>query len=436
MFIDNTGLQPGGQRGRPAQMGVYTRYLIRQHLWRILVAACLVLAIIMPIHIGSHVDDTWREAVGQGRSGLAAAALFVGLRATDVLAQIFPIAFVLAVLWSEISLSLSGRRLMTRVAGRSLAAGLPALFIVAGGAVVAQFLLDNYARPHSVLSLVERRLGNYDEYVTDENGEHGAWLAVGDDILQAGTFDRATHAFGKVKLYRFAADRTLREVLVAERAFPQPLADGFTWVLEDGFRADIAGPEQGTAADAQPTRHVSRFARERVDLAIDPLWVQFRGFKQFYLPLPDLARLARLTAIPADQPDYATALHLRFADALVPGLLCVLVIGAFLVTTARRSTLVAAGIGLVAAYFGVIASGAVGVLGQGRYISGPVAAWLSPLLLAVLCTAVIGKLLRMSALPDPSTLPRADQRSAVRPRGVTMAPGTDPAAAQPLESAS
>ena len=417
-------------------MGVYTRYLIRQHVWRIAVAVVLVLAIIMPIHVGGYVDDTWRAAAGQGRSGLAETAMFVGLRAADVLTQIFPIAFVLAVLWSEMSLSLSGRRLMTRVAGRSLAAGLPALFIVAGCAVATQFLLDNYARPHSVLSLVERQLGTYRQYVANETGAHGAWLAVGDDILQAGSFDRTAHAFGKVTLYRFAADRTLREVLVAERAFPQAREGGFAWILEDGFRADITEPGQpADGAPEQPKRHVTRFASQAVDLAIDPLWVQFRGFKPIYLPLSDLVRLARLTAIPADQPDYLTALHLRFARALVPGLVCVLVIGTFLAGSARRSTPVAAGIGLAAAYFGIVASGAVGVLGQGRYVSGPVAAWLSPLLLLVLCVFVVGKLLRMSAMPDPATLPRAGRRAAARQHAAAAAPGSDPAAVRPLESA-
>lgn len=415
-------------------MGVYTRYLIRQHLWRIVVASGLVLAIIMPIHVGADVDDTWQAAVAQGRSGLADTAVFVGLRAADVLAQIFPIAFVLAVLWSEISLSLSGRRLMTRVAGRSLAAGLPALFIMAGGSVAAQFLLDNYVRPHAVQSLVERKLGTYQQYVARETDTRGAWLAVGDDILQAGSFDRGAHAFGKVTLYRFGPDSKLREVVVAERATPQAARDGgFTWLLEDGFRADIAGagrPEPAAGAAEQPPPHATRFARQAIDLAIDPLWMQFRGFKPLYLPLPDLARLARRTAIPADQPDYPTALNLRFAGPLVPGLVCVLVIGAFFVSSVRRSTLASAGIGLAAAYFGIIASDAVGVLGQGRYVSGPVAAWLSPLLLVALCAAVVARLLRLSAMPDPAMLPRADQRQdATSP----LRPGADPAAAVPVE---
>ena len=413
-------------------MGIYTRYLIRQHLWRIAVASCLVLAIIMPIHVGAYVDDTWRAATGQGRSGLAETAVFVGLRAADVLAQVFPIAFVLAVLWSEISLSLSGRRLMTRVAGRSLAAGLPALLIVAAGAVAVQFLLDNYARPYSVQSLVERKLGTYRQYVSNEVGPHGTWLAVGDDILQAGEFDRAEHALTGVTLFRFDADRTLREVLVAERALPQARDDGFVWVLEDGFRADVTqpgAPEPAAGMDEPPTRHVTRFAAQAVDLAIDPLWVQFRGFKPLYLPLPDLARLARLTAVPADQPDYLTALHMRFANPLVPALVCILVIGTFLVSSARQSTLTAAGIGLAAAYLGIIASDAVAVLGQGRYVSGPVAAWLSPLLLVVLCTVVVTRLLRMSAMPDPATLPRAGQRH----EPASKPPGAKPAAAVPFE---
>lgn len=419
-------------------MGVYTRYLIRQHVWRIVVASCLVLAIIMPIHVGAHVDETWRAAAAQGRSGLADTAVFVGLRSADVLAQIFPIAFVLAVLWSEMSLGLSGRRLMTRVAGRSLAGGLPALFIVAGGSVAAQFLLDNYARPYSVQSLVERKLGTYWQYVSNETGPHGAWLAVGDDILQAGSFDRTAHAFGKVTLYRFAADRTLREVIGAQRAFPQAReGGGFEWVLEDGFRADIAEPgtpPQPAGAQEQPGRPVTRFATMAVDLAIDPLWVQFRGFRPLYLMLPDLARLARLKALPADQPDYLTALHLRFAKALVPGLVCVLVIGTFLVSSARRSTLAATGIGLVAAYLGILVSNAVGVLGQGRYVSGPVAAWLSPLLLLVLCALVVARLLRQSAMPDPATLPRADRRQAA-PARIAAGASVDPATAVPLESA-
>ena len=379
-------------------MDIYTRYLVRQHLWRIFVVAVLIVAIVTPIHVGSHVDDTWEAAVAHGRSGARDLLLFVGLRATDVVSQTFSFAFFLGLLWSEASLSLSGRRLMTQIAGRSIAAGVPALLAVAALSVPVQFLLQNYARPHAVLTLVDERIGTYRQYVSNENGPHGNWVSAGDRILQARAIDRYAGEFREVTLYAFAADNRLQEVLVAARIAPD--AASGRWRAEDGYSATI--PEAlhpgASGSGAVP------FGARILDLGIDPLWMRYNGIQPIYIPMADLIRLARSAGIPADQPDYAAGLQVRLAKSFIPALLSVLAAGTFLLGTRRRTVVRAAAISLGAAYLGVAASDAAGAFGQSQHFAGGVGAWLSPLLLLVLCAFILWRLHRVAG-PVPAAQP-------------------------------
>jgi lipopolysaccharide export LptBFGC system permease protein LptF len=400
----NGAALPTGLGGIDGQVDIYTRYLVRQHLWRVFVVVVLIVAIVTPIHVGSRVDDTWEAAVEHGRSGAWDLFLFVGLRATDVLSQTFPIAFFLGLLWSEASLSLSGRRLMTQIAGRSIAAGVPALLAVAALSVPVQFLLQNYARPHAVLALVDHRIGTYRQYMAGENGPHGNWVSAGDRILQARTVDRYGREFGDVTLYAFAAGNRLQEVLVAARIVPDP-ASG-RWRAEDGYSVTIPEAAQpGAVASGGPAGSSAiPFDARILDLGIDPLWMRYNGIKPIYIPLADLVRLARSTGIPADQPDYAAGLQVRLAKSFIPALLGVLAAGTFLLAVRRRSVMRAAGISLGAAYLGVAASDAAGAFGQSPQFAGAVGAWLSPLLLLALCALILWRL-RRAAGPAPAARP-------------------------------
>lgn len=395
-------------------MDTYTGYLVRQHLWRVMVVALLIVAVVVPIHVASNVAYTWEQAVEQGRSGAWDLARYVAFRATDVFSQIFPISVVLGVLWSELTHSLSGRRLMALVAGRSYVAEIRALLFVASMAVVAQFVLDNFARPWSIMTMIDQKVGNHESYVMGADLSHGVWLTTGDAVLQARGVDRGRAMLEAATLYRFGAANTLDEIVVADSLAPA----GSGWIMQDGHRIAITG--SGEDAGQRPRPVSTRFETEPIDLPVDPLWVEYVGIQTAYVRLADLVRLASSPGIPMHQPDYAAGLQGRLAKPLTPGLLTVLAATAFLLGSRRWNGAIAAGIALAVTYVGIAASNAMGALGQSRVLAGAVGAWFAPLLLALLALVALWSLLRATRMPGPAR---------------AAASGTEERAAYPARSA-
>lgn len=391
-------------------MDVYTGYLVRQHMWRVMVVALLIVAVVTPIHVASSVGLTLQQALEQGRSGPWELARFVAFRAADVLSQVFPISLILGVLWSETAHSLSGRRLMALVAGRSLAAEIRALLLVAAGSVAFQFVLDNVVRPHVVLTMIEERVGNYMDYFASAEMRLGIWLTTGDTVLQARGVDRGVPALHDVTLYRFGPTNALEEIAVAQTLRPLNGSGGSSWRMESGYRVAITEPRTSAGPGMAPQPSTTHFSGHEVALGIDPLWVRYLGIAPGYVRLGDLARLASSSGIPLDQPDYAAGLQQRLSRAVTAGLLCTLATVTFLLGGRRRHVAIAAGMALFVTYLGIAASNAIGALGQSRYLAGPAGVWLAPLLLLLLAGLSLWGLSRATRMPHlaPAT-PRPEQ---------------------------
>lgn len=398
-------------------MGIYTSLLVRQHSWRVMVVALLVVTVVVPIHVASNIGSAWEQALEQGRSGAWELIRFVAFRATDVLSQVFPVSLVLGVLWSEAAHSLSGRRLMALVAGRSYESGARALLVVAAASMVVQFALDNLARPYSVMTMIEQRVGNYEAYMTSAELRQGIWLTTGDVVLHARSVDRDVSVLDEVTLYRFGPANDLEEIIVSEKLRPVAGGGSTVWRMEHGYRVAIS--PSGEHAGARLKTSTAYFEAEQIELAIDPLWVEYLGIPAIYVRLADLARLASSPGIPLHQPDYAASLQLRLAKAFTPGLLAIVAATAFLLGSRRRHVAIAAGIALLVTYVGIAVVSAIGALGQSPLLAGAAGAWFAPAFLLLLVVATLLGLWRTTRMPDMARAVSVAQGSE-RPTGYVV----------------
>lgn len=378
-------------------MDIYTSYLVRQHLWRVMVVAVLVIAVIVPIHVASSIGWTWEQALEQGRSAIWDVLRYVAYRATDVLSQVFPISVILGLLWSETAHSLSGRRLMALVAGRSYGSEIRALLVIAASSVVVQFVLDNVARPFSVMTMIEQRVGNYDSYMSSAELRNGIWLTTGEIVLQARSIDRETSTFEGVTLYRFNGANQIEQIVSSAKLRPVANHGVPLWHMESGYRVAISAPSAGPGSRLE--RKTTQFDAETIELPIDPFWVQYIGIPAIYVHVVDLARLALSTAIPLHQPDYAASLQTRLAKAFTPGLLALVAAIVFLLVSRRRHVALGAGIALLVTYVGIAAVNAIGALGQSAWMAGAAGAWFAPGFLLLLATGALWGLWRTARMP-------------------------------------
>ena len=370
-------------------IGFYPRYMVGSHVWHIQIVLVLLVCIVLAVDISPWVGTVWSAAANRGLVLAVAAVLrFSIYRALDITAQVFPIACVLGMLWTEAVHSSSGRRLMIMTTGRSYVRSATPLLIVAMAAAAIQFGLDNYLRPLAVMKLIEEKLGSYRDYIDPSAPDHAVWLALGDDILRAriDPVDEATLV--DVEHYRFGKN-ALRTITSAAVARPAAGGDATSWVLFDGvtwdFGEDTGRSVVGTAA---------RFEMQEIELPIDPLWLAYRRLEPKYLPATVLDALSSSAGIPSDQPNYAAWRQLRTAQAFIPGMLGLLAAAIFYLTSCRFSLAVAAMVSLALGSLGFAAMRLMTVLAEHAILPSHLAAWGLPSTLLVSCAAAFWHLAR------------------------------------------
>ncbi|MFU0507335.1 LptF/LptG family permease [Pseudaminobacter sp. NGMCC 1.201702] len=398
---------PGGNRWskRVPAFGSYSRYMIGSHAWHIQIVLVMLVCIVLAVDISPWVGSVWAGAADKKVAGAIAAVLrFSAYRAFDIMAQVFPIACVLGMLWAETVHSGSGQRLMIQITGRSHFRAATPLVLVALAATLIQFALDNYVRPDAVIQLIGERLGSYRSYVDRVPPERAVWLSLGDDILQARISKADPPTFEALTYYRFAKDH-VRDITVADAARPTAKGNASFWTFLNGniWHFDAG---RGRSIDALGTRYPgSPFEELQLELPIDPLWLQYRGIDPKYLPAKVLSRLAKSRGIPSDQPKYAAWLQLRYAQAFIPGMLGLLVAAVFYLLQDRRPLLVAVLASLALGYMGFAVMRLMTVIAEHAVLPPAVVAWALPALLAASSAVTFWRLARYDrAYPSGSSI--------------------------------
>ena len=379
---------------RVPSLGSYSRYMIGSHAWHIQIVLVMLVCIVLAVDISPWVGSVWSGAADKDFFGAVAAVLrFSAYRTLDITAQVFPIAFVLGMLWTETVHSSSGQRLMVLITGRSHFRAATPLIVIALAGTGIQFGLDNYVRPAAVMQLIGEKLGSYRSYVDRAPSDRAVWLSLGDDVLQARISQADPPTFQALSYYRFAKDH-VRDITVAEAARPNPMGSASSWTFLDGKTWQFDA-NKGRSIDALGTRYPgTAFEELGIELPVDPLWLRYRGIDPKYLPATALSRLAKSQAIPSDQPNYAAWLQLRHAQAFIPGLLGLLVAAVFYLLQDRRPVLLAVLVSLALGYLGFAAMRLMTVIAEHAVLSPRMAAWALPALLAMSSAAAFWRLAR------------------------------------------
>lgn len=380
---------------RRAVLGTYARFMLSHYAWHVLIATIAITGVVAVIDIPGQADQVWSEAVVPGDSAAMRLSRLILYRTLDDLSQVFPVAFVLAICWAELSHFQSGRQTIVRTAGMNFQRGATALFIVAALAIPAQFALDNFVRPYAFTSLCQQRLGEFGQQCARDRAEQAVFLPSRSDIVQVRLRDDPTPRMSDLTLYQFSQEGDLRRIIDAPVVGASPGAGG-RWTVSDVRMWDFVRPSapQNAAGGRVGPAAYSEHPSLDMDLAISPKWLEFRQIEPKYIPLADLAQLAGDPAIPDNAPNYRSWLQVRIAQAFAPALIGICISAIFFLMLDRFGWLTAASVMIAAAYLGFTLMRVMAVVAEHNVIPPFLAIWALPVLFAASAAALIAVTVR------------------------------------------
>jgi lipopolysaccharide export system permease protein len=234
-------------------------------------------------------------------------ALYMALRLPDILAQLIPVAALLAGLLTFAELGRHSELTAIYAGGLSkirLALAIMPVVVLVGG---FQLLIEDQARP---AALAELRTWGVGELGSGDEAPV-TWLRLGQEILRVRKIDPRQAELRGVTIFERDQEGNLIAKTEAERA----VAEGDAWMLHDVARSRV-----GSAV-------VDRSERMRWggDLAPRDLDVLIASPSE--MPLADLLRVLRQPEL-GNQPNYRyeTALHERLAGPLTTAMLLFLTV--------------------------------------------------------------------------------------------------------------
>lgn len=363
-----------GSIPRPS-LGVYTRFMVRHHLWFIVVTLMSISSAVTAINVSGEIVRVWAEqSVAGAFNAVVMTGYYVVLRLLDNTAQALPISVVLALVWAETSHAASGRLVMVRTVGmdfwlRSRGLLVAALLIVAP----AQFAFDNFIRPHAMLELKRNVLGEYGWLHQSEQSKQMQWFALDGNVVQTMMEGIPDATITDVTVYEFEAGASLLSITHAERLGYVPDSRS-AWTLDEAHSWRLGEADVGAKAVDQSALPP--------DLQLSKTWLRYRGIHPKYVPLADLVSLSWDKELPDDYPPYAQWLALRLVQPINTVLILLCTAALFALALDRRGLIVAAMSGLVTGYLLYLLSRISAVLVESVGISPFLTGALLPLGLA------------------------------------------------------
>jgi len=366
----------------PWRVPIYTRVMLGEYLWHIQAVFLATLGVVTAINISSEIAIVWAEGLVDGAfSAVSRAGHYVFLRLLDNGSQVFPAALVLGIAWTEIAHTQSGRRTMVRTAGISLPRASIALIMVVVASIPIQFLLDNVVRPHAFMSLSVNGLGEYGWSYSRMRAERTEWLSFGNDILQVQMEDAPQPILSRATHYRFSAEGEL--VLLSDAPSMVRHGEGGreAWQLVEGRQWALLPPKRiVTREDGERTTRLVGRGDVDLDLALDPLWLEYRHIPAKYIPLGDLVALSQQASLPDNSPKYHEWLHIRAAQAFNPGLVGLLIALVFVVFVDRFGLIRAGAFMVAAGYAGLTLTRVMAIVAEHQVLPLPLTVWMPPFL--------------------------------------------------------
>lgn len=382
-------------------LGTYARLMLGHYLWHILIATIAITGVVAVIEIPGQADQLRAGAASAGDDATMRLARLIFYRTLDDLSQVFPVAFVLAICWAELSHFQSGRQMLVRTAGMNFQRGATALFIVAVLAIPVQFALDNFVRPYAFMSLCEQRLGEFGRKCARDRAEQTVFLPSRSDIVQVRLRDDPAPRMSDLTLYQFSDEGDLRRIIDAPTVGLAPTPDG-RWTVDRARVWDFVRPSQAGGSGLGRAAAYSEHASLDVSMGISPKWLAFRQIEPKYIPLSDLVQLAGDPGVPDNAPNYRSWLQVRIAQAFAPGLIGICISAIFILVLDRFGWLVATSTMIAAAYLGFTLMRVMAVVAEHDVIPPFLAIWTLPVLFAASAASLIAVMIRRERRYTPA----------------------------------
>jgi lipopolysaccharide export system permease protein len=280
------------------------RYVARLLLGRFLLLLLGLAALMLLLKFLADSD----QVIAASDHALQAVALYMVLQLPDIVAQLIPVAALLAGLVAFAELARHSELTAIYAGGLSKARLAVAILPVVVLIGVFQLLIEDQARPAARAELRAWGVGDY-----DSTGDEAAaiWLRRGAEILRVQTIDPRHRELRGVTIFQRDQDGNLTAKIEAARAE----AEGDTWLLYDTVRSKVGSAVVETAARMPWSG----------DLAPGDLEVLATSPPE--MPLFDLLRVVRHPGL-GTQPAYRyqTWLHERLASPVTTAMLLFLTV--------------------------------------------------------------------------------------------------------------
>jgi lipopolysaccharide export system permease protein len=359
--------------------------MLTGYLRRVFIVASVLLAIALTI-------DLWPQfhlITGSDRGmwiTIWRVLRFCALRTPDLVAPFLPFAIFLGVVWTEVTHTQSGERILVWNSGRSPILCLTPVVLLGIILGAVEFTLDGYLGPAAMAIQMQERLGRDGQRLDRTRRGEDHWIALPGGLLRAEIEYGPPSVLHHLVYSKRDATGQLAEVDIA--AVARRLPNSNRWLMGDGsfWTPEGAAPNSG-AADSTFSFGNSAdvitvpFARRTVTLELDPLWLSVFGIEPQYLPVSVLRRLARTDNGPLSNGLYRTRLQVLYGETVLPGAMALLAASLSMLLLAYNTPLNAL-VGIVflgyLAHFGAKASL---LMGQNGYVPSIIAGWFVPVVL-------------------------------------------------------
>jgi lipopolysaccharide export system permease protein len=374
-------------------ISIIARYVARLLLVRFALVLLGLAALMLLLEFLADSDQVIAESDHAAR----ALGLYMALRLPDVLAQLIPVAALLAGLLAFAELARHSELTAIYAGGLSkvrLAVAIMPVVVLIGA---FQFLIEDQARPAAIREL---RAWGVGDYGTSE-GAADTWLRRGSEILRIRRIDPAQVRLEGVTIFERDAEGNLVAKIEAARA----VAEGDAWMLYDVARSRV-----GAAAVDRSER-----LRWQGDLAPGDLDVLVTNPPE--MPLLDLLRVVRHPEL-ASQPTYRyqTWLHKRLAGPVTTAMLLFLTVALARPPHGRATQTVLIALGIGGGFLLWTFDGLVSNFGDLGLVPPMLAAWAPMAVIAAIATSIV--------LHDHGSR-RAARTSPGRGDGLRAAPAAD-----------
>ena len=305
---------------------VIARYVARILLGRL---ALLLLGLAFLMLLLKFLADS-DQVIAASDQPLKAVSLYMILQLPDIVAELIPVAALLAGLVSFAELAHHSELTALYASGLSKARLTVAILPVVALIGAFQFVIEDQARPAARAELRAWGIGDYDP-ARDEAA--AIWLHRGSEILRVHTIDPRLGELRGITIFQRDGDGNLTAKIEAARA----VAEDGSWMLHDAVRSRVGSAVAETEARMPWSG----------DLAADDLEVLAASPQE--LPLVDLLRVVRHPGL-GSQPAYRyqTWLQERLAGPVTTAMLLFLTVALARPSRGRatQGTVIALGIGI------------------------------------------------------------------------------------------